>query len=178
MPPRCRPDSTRITERFALAAAIAATTPADVPPYTQMSQVIFRVYHPLHVPPQPDRPLASYRSRDQRKDRIRGKLTKKKTGATITLMSAATSLTVSLSPELERFLRDCISSGRYYTESNVILEGLKLLEERERQRGVDVAALKRKLERASAQADRGEFVQPEVVLQEIEALKSQRRVKR
>jgi predicted transcriptional regulator len=56
----------------------------------------------------------------------------------------------------------------------VIREGLRLLESQERDREAAYAALKIKLERGSAQADRGEFVDPDEVLKKIDERKRRR----
>jgi antitoxin ParD1/3/4 len=91
-----------------------------------------------------------------------------------TCMAIRTSLNVSLTPELEKFVETRVSSGRYQTASEVIREGLRLLEEQERQRDVALDALKQKLSRASAQADRREFVDAEAVLKKIDARRRKR----
>jgi len=57
----------------------------------------------------------------------------------------------------------------------VVREGLRLLEEQERQREAAFQALKAKLQRASAQADRGEFIDGETVFAEIRKMSQQRR---
>jgi antitoxin ParD1/3/4 len=64
--------------------------------------------------------------------------------------------------------------GRYQTASEVIREGLRLLEQQEREREAAIKAIRRKLERGSAQADRHDFVDPDAVLKSIEALKKKR----
>jgi len=76
---------------------------------------------------------------------------------------------------LGKFVHDRVASGRYQTASEVVREGLRLLEQQERDREAAFAALKAKLERGAAQADRGELVDPDEVLKKIEALKSRRR---
>ncbi len=93
-------------------------------------------------------------------------------------MVARTNLNVSLTPELEQFVHERVSTGRFQTPSEVIREGLRLLELRERERETEFLALKRKLEHAAGQADRGEFVDPQEVLQEIEIRKRQRAAER
>jgi len=45
---------------------------------------------------------------------------------------ARTTLNVSLTRELEQFVQDRIASGRYQTASEVVREGLRLLELQER----------------------------------------------
>ena len=89
-------------------------------------------------------------------------------------MAVRTSLNVSLTPELDQFVRDRIATGRYQTASEVIREGLRLLEQQEREREAAFQALKAKLERGAAQAERGEVVDPDELLKKIDALKRRR----
>jgi antitoxin ParD1/3/4 len=89
-------------------------------------------------------------------------------------MAIRTCLNVSLTPELEQFVQQRVATGRYQTASEVVREGLRLLEHQERERDAAFIALKKKLERASAQADRGQFVDPDQVLKKIDAGKHQR----
>jgi antitoxin ParD1/3/4 len=92
-------------------------------------------------------------------------------------MAGRTSLNVSLTPELDRFVQDRVSAGRYQTASEVVREGLRLLEHQERQHGLSLNQLKAKLARGAAQADRGELVYPESTLKKIAALKRKRAAK-
>jgi antitoxin ParD1/3/4 len=89
-------------------------------------------------------------------------------------MSTRTSLNVSLTPELDRFVQQRVATGRYQTASEVVREGLRLLEQRERDREIAFAALKAKLKRGSEQADHGQFVDPEKTLSKIDRLKRRR----
>lgn len=89
-------------------------------------------------------------------------------------MAVRASLNVSLTPELERFVQDRVATGRYQTASEVVREGLRLLEHQEEQRESALAALKAKLQRGAAQAERGELVDPDEVLKKIEDLKRRR----
>lgn len=41
-------------------------------------------------------------------------------------------MNVSLTPELEQYVQDKVSSGAYYSASEVVREGLRLLQERDR----------------------------------------------
>ena len=47
-------------------------------------------------------------------------------------MQADATLNISLTPELEHFIEDRVATGRYRTASEVVREGLRLLEEKER----------------------------------------------
>ncbi len=89
-------------------------------------------------------------------------------------MAVRTSLNVSLTPELDQFVQDRVTSGRYQTASEVIRDGLRLLEQQERDRDAALEALKAKLARGSAEADRGEFVDPATVLARIDEMKRRR----
>jgi antitoxin ParD1/3/4 len=89
-------------------------------------------------------------------------------------MATRTSLNVSLTPELDRFVQQRVATGRYQTASEVVRDGLRLLENQERDREVALAALKAKLQEGSAQADRGELVDPDQTLKKIDALKRRR----
>ena len=82
-------------------------------------------------------------------------------------MPIRTSLNVSLTPELEQFVQSRVSSGRYQTASEVIREGLRLLEEREQAREAALEELRGQLRRGVEQADRGELLDGDemVVLQ-------------
>ena len=85
-----------------------------------------------------------------------------------------TSLNVSLTRELDQFVQGRVATGRYQTASEVIREGLRLLEKQERDREVAFLALKAKLKRGSDQAEQGKFVDPDKALKKIAALKRRR----
>lgn len=89
-------------------------------------------------------------------------------------MPARASLNVSLTPELERFVQERVATGRYQTASEVIREGLRLLEQEERDRELAFDALKAKLNRGVAQADGGQLIDPAEVLRKIDALRARR----
>jgi antitoxin ParD1/3/4 len=89
-------------------------------------------------------------------------------------MPIRTSLNVSLTPELEQFVHSRVASGRYQTASEVIREGLRLLEEREQTREAALEELRAQL-RGVEQADRGEFLDGDAVFEEIRQLSARRR---
>jgi antitoxin ParD1/3/4 len=83
------------------------------------------------------------------------------------VMAVRTSLNVSLTPELERFVQERVASGRYQTASEVVREGLRLLELQERDREAAHEALKAKLKRGAAQAERGDVVDGEEFVEKL-----------
>lgn len=93
------------------------------------------------------------------------------------IMPLRTTLNISLRPELEQFVQQRVASGRYQTASEVVREGLRLLEQQERDRQVAFKELKAKLRRGAAQAKRGEVVDPDEVLQKIGRLAQQRQLR-
>jgi antitoxin ParD1/3/4 len=91
------------------------------------------------------------------------------------VMPIRTTMNVSLTPELEKFVESRVATGRYQTASEVVREGLRLLEEQERQREAGFQALKNKLKRGAAQAERGELVAGDKVFAEIRQHSARRR---
>ena len=49
---------------------------------------------------------------------------------------------VALSPHFETFIRDQVESGRYNNVSEVVRAGLRLLEDSERQKAIELQALR------------------------------------
>lgn len=90
-------------------------------------------------------------------------------------MPIRTSLNVSLTPELEQFVQSRLASGRYQTASEVIREGLRLLEEREQAREAALEEIRAKIRRGAEQADRGELLDGDAVFEELRQLSARRR---
>ena len=90
-------------------------------------------------------------------------------------MPVRVSLNVSLTPELEQFVESRVASGRYQTASEVIREGLRLLHEREDARQAALDELRAQVRRGIEQADRGELLDGDAVLEEIRQLTTRRR---
>jgi len=55
-------------------------------------------------------------------------------------------MNVSLTPELERFVQEKVHSGRYASASEVVREALRLLEEHEKVRAVQLAEFREEIE--------------------------------
>jgi antitoxin ParD1/3/4 len=62
---------------------------------------------------------------------------------------------ISLTPELERLVEEKVKSGRYASASEVIREGLRLLEDREELKQQRLTEVRRKIDRGLDQLDRG-----------------------
>jgi antitoxin ParD1/3/4 len=73
---------------------------------------------------------------------------------------------VHLTPELERFARECVAEGRYNNVSEVVRSGLRLLQELEEQR----RHLLQQMREAEAEADRDGTFTLEAVLAELDAI--------
>lgn len=69
-------------------------------------------------------------------------------------------MNVSLTPELEKFVSNKVESGRYNSASEVVREALRLLEEHDQTRKVQIAAFNQELGSRMASLDRGERVDP------------------
>ena len=70
---------------------------------------------------------------------------------------------VHLTPELERFARGCVDSGRYNNVSEVLRSALRLLQDQEERR----QAFQASIDEAMAEGERDGFFTAEQVLQEM-----------
>ncbi len=79
---------------------------------------------------------------------------------------------VHLTPELERFTRRCVKSGRYSNVSEVVRSALRLLQDEEDRR----REFRRMLQEAEAEADRdGTFTLDSVVAEAREIIEAGKR---
>jgi antitoxin ParD1/3/4 len=85
-------------------------------------------------------------------------------------MAGRTTVNISLTPQLTKFLQSRVKSGRYQTTSEVVRDALRLLERQEIQQEGDLRQLKAKLNRGAAQAERGELLDGETVFAELRDL--------
>lgn len=83
-------------------------------------------------------------------------------------MAVRTTMNISLTPTLQRFVSARIGTGMYQSASEVVREGLRLLEQRERLRKAVLADLRAKVGVGLRQARRGELVDGEEVFAELE----------
>jgi antitoxin ParD1/3/4 len=84
-------------------------------------------------------------------------------------------MNVSLTPELDKFVSAKVESGRYNSASEVVREALRLLEEHDRARAVQLAAFNQELGATLASLDRGEFAEPDAVRKRLEQRSRTRR---
>ena len=84
-------------------------------------------------------------------------------------------MNVSLTPELDKFVTTKVASGRYTSASEVVREGLRLLEEQDRARASQLAAFNRELGARLQSLDRGEYVEPQAVWRRLEQRSRERR---
>jgi antitoxin ParD1/3/4 len=64
-------------------------------------------------------------------------------------------MNISLTPELERLVGEKVKSGSYASASEVVREGLRLLEEQDELKRQRLAAVRRKIDRGLEQLDQG-----------------------
>lgn len=64
-------------------------------------------------------------------------------------------MNISLTPELEQMVDEKVKSGRYASASEVIREGLRLLEEHEALKQQRLTQRRRKIDRGIEQLDKG-----------------------
>lgn len=84
-------------------------------------------------------------------------------------------MNVNLSPELEELVRRKVESGLYNNNSEVIREGLRLIEGQDRIREAHLKGLQTALAEGLAQADRGELRDGAEVFAELKGLLKRRR---
>ena len=76
-------------------------------------------------------------------------------------------MNVSLTPELEAFVKDLADSGRYRSASEVVRAAVRLLQEHEAERTARLRALQRRIEIGVEELDRGEGKPADEVVEEI-----------
>lgn len=64
---------------------------------------------------------------------------------------------ISLTEHFDRFVEDSVESGRYHNASEVIREGLRLLESKEQEQQLKLDRLREATAAGFAAIDRGEF---------------------
>ncbi len=67
-------------------------------------------------------------------------------------------MNVSLTPELEQMVAEKVRTGRYTSASEVIREALRLLEEQDRLKQSQLAAVRQRIDRGLRQLDDGQGI--------------------
>jgi antitoxin ParD1/3/4 len=80
-------------------------------------------------------------------------------------MANRTTVNISLTPELGAFLQSRVASGRYQTASEVVREALRLMEQKDELRAVQLQQLRSRIDAGLAEAERGEGVDGEAFIQ-------------
>lgn len=76
-------------------------------------------------------------------------------------------MSISLTPELEQFIQSQIASGKYASTEEVIIAGIKLLEERERIYKGRFEELKREIAIGVEQLEHGERIDGREVIEKL-----------
>ena len=82
---------------------------------------------------------------------------------------------VALTPRLDRFIQARVNSGQYQSASEVVREGLRLLQEREQERTESLSRLREDIEIGWQQSSRGQTVNGPAVFAEIPEMSRRRR---
>jgi antitoxin ParD1/3/4 len=84
-------------------------------------------------------------------------------------------MNVSLTPQLDKFVVKKVASGRYTSASEVVREALRLMEERDEIRTAELAAFHDQLNLRIKSLDRGEVVDAAALRKKIEKKSADRR---
>jgi antitoxin ParD1/3/4 len=84
-------------------------------------------------------------------------------------------MNVSLTPELERFVASKVGSGRYTSNSEVVREALRLLEEHDQARNLQLTAFNQELTQRLAALDQGKHLNPKTVRERLQQKSNDRR---
>jgi antitoxin ParD1/3/4 len=87
-------------------------------------------------------------------------------------------MNVSLTPELEKLVQKKVKSGRYQSASEVIREGLRLLDDQDRLRSAQLDEVRRKIQTSLDQLDAGKGIDGDTVLAELKKKSAVLRMKR
>lgn len=77
-------------------------------------------------------------------------------------------MNVHLTPELEMLVQKKVKTGRYNSASEVVREALRLFEQRERVRELQIRDIRRKIDAGWASLERGEQIDGDEFFQKLE----------
>jgi antitoxin ParD1/3/4 len=87
-------------------------------------------------------------------------------------------MNVSLTPELEQLVTRKVESGRYQSASEVIREGLRLLDDQDRLREIHLGEVRKKIQTGLVQLNRGEGIPGDEVYAQMKQKSAEFRKKR
>jgi antitoxin ParD1/3/4 len=76
-------------------------------------------------------------------------------------------MNVHLTPKLERLVQNKVQSGRYNSASEVVREALRLMDQKDELRSIQLQELRSRVDKGLAQAERGEGADGEMFMQEL-----------
>lgn len=91
---------------------------------------------------------------------------------------ANTAMNVNLTPELETLVHKRVKTGRYNSASEVVRDALRLFEQRDRIRELQIKGLRRKINEGWASLERGEALDGEEFFRGLEREEQELRRKR
>ena len=77
-------------------------------------------------------------------------------------------MNVNLTPELEKLIRNKVKTGRYNSASEVVREALRLLEERDQIRQLQIQELRKRIQAGLASLERGKGIDGEEFFKSLE----------
>lgn len=87
-------------------------------------------------------------------------------------------MNIHLTPELETLVQNKVKTGRYNSASEVVREALRLFEERERIREIQIQGLRNKINEGWASLERGKALDGEEFFRGLEREEQERGRKR
>ena len=76
-------------------------------------------------------------------------------------------MNINLTPELEQLVHSRVKSGRYNSASEVVREALRIMEQKDEVRTIQLAALRSRMDQSLAEADRCETTDGELFMRSL-----------
>ncbi|MBL4771007.1 MAG: type II toxin-antitoxin system ParD family antitoxin [Planctomycetes bacterium] len=84
-------------------------------------------------------------------------------------MAKRENISVSFTPQQAEFVAECVASGRYQSMSEVVRDGLRLLEHHQEERKAQIERARALVQEGADQLDRGEVVDSQTFFNEWDA---------
>lgn len=82
-------------------------------------------------------------------------------------MASRETRTVSFTPQQAKFVDKCVASGQYQSASEVVREGLRLLEQEKKERATAIKKIQAMIEEGARDLDEGRMVDGKQVMKEL-----------